>query len=133
MCTAINFLNQKHENAFGRTMDFQYVLDPCLVAFPAGAAWENVLGQICTDRYGVAGIARHVKNLYVMFDGVNERGLQAVRCIFTNMPIFCSLLRRVTRHRFRPWIFSIMLWVPVSSLDDLRLLLTESIQEKTDS
>ena len=44
MCTAINFLNQKHENAFGRTMDFQYVLDPCLVAFPAGAAWENVLG-----------------------------------------------------------------------------------------
>ena len=75
MCTAINFLNQKHENAFGRTMDFQYVLDPCLVAFPAGSAWENVLGQICTDRYGVAGIARHVKNLYVMFDGVNEKGL----------------------------------------------------------
>ena len=75
MCTAINFLNQKHENAFGRTMDFQYVLDPCLVAFPAGAAWENVLGQICTDRYGVAGIARHVKNLCVMFDGVNEKGL----------------------------------------------------------
>ena len=75
MCTAINFLNQQHENVFGRTMDFHYILDPRLAVFPAGSTWENTLGRQLTDRYAVAGISRHFKNLYVLFDGVNEKGL----------------------------------------------------------
>lgn len=75
MCTAIAFLNRRGEGVFGRTMDFHHDLDPHLVAFPAGTTWETMLGQRRADRYGVAGIARHAKNLYVMFDGVNEAGL----------------------------------------------------------
>ena len=35
----------------------------------------NTLGRQLTDRYAVAGISRHFKNLYVLFDGVNEKGL----------------------------------------------------------
>lgn len=57
MCTAINFLNQQHENVFGRTMDFHYILDPRLAVFPAGSTWENTLGRQLTDRYAVAGIS----------------------------------------------------------------------------
>ena len=53
MCTAINFLNQQHENVFGRTMDFHYILDPRLAVFPAGSTWENTLGRQLTDRYAV--------------------------------------------------------------------------------
>lgn len=55
MCTAINFLNQKHENAFGRTMDFQYVLDPCLVAF----RWCSMGECIGTDMYRPVWRCRH--------------------------------------------------------------------------
>lgn len=75
MCTAINFVNQQGENVFGRTMDFHFIIDPQLAVFPAGCEWENMRGQTFADCYGVAGINRHVKNLYVLFDGVNETGL----------------------------------------------------------
>lgn len=74
MCTAISLLSRKNENVFGRTMDFHCSLDPQFAIFPAGCKWEKMSGDTCTDRYGVAGINRHVKNRYILFDGVNEAG-----------------------------------------------------------
>lgn len=108
MCTAINFLNQQHENVFGRTMDFHYILDPRLAAFPAGSIWENTLGRELTDRYAVAGISRHFKNLYVLFDGVNEKGLAGGALYFKDMPTSRRSPSRAARRRSRPWTFYTM-------------------------
>lgn len=127
MCTAINFLNQKHENVFGRTMDFHYILDPRLVAFPAGAAWENTLGQICTDRYAVAGIVRHARNLYVMFDGVNEKGLAGTTLYFHGCADFSQPSQESDKTQIPALDFLHYVLGSCTSLDDLRLLLTESM------
>lgn len=107
MCTAINFLNQQHENVFGRTMDFHYILDPRLAVFPAGSTWENTLGRQLTDRYAVAGISRHFKNLYVLFDGVNEKGLAAARCTLRDMPTSRRSPNRAARRRSQPGLFAL--------------------------
>lgn len=126
MCTAINFLNQKHENAFGRTMDFHYILDPRLVAFPAGTAWENTLGKIYTDQYGVAGIVRHAKNLYVMFDGVNEKGLAGGALYFHGYADFPQPSQQDDKAQIPALDFLHYALGSCMSLDDLRLLLTKS-------
>lgn len=127
MCTAINFLNQKHENVFGRTMDFHYTLDPRLVAFPAGASWENTLGQICTDRYGIAGIVRHSRNIYIMFDGVNEKGLAGGTLYFRGYSDFPQPSQQGDKSQIPALDFLHYALGSCMSLDDLRLLLTESI------
>lgn len=82
MCTAISLLNRKRENVFGRTMDFHYMIEPRMTAFPAGCEWESMLGQMYADHYGMAGISRKAKNRYIFFDGVNEKGLAGATLYF---------------------------------------------------
>lgn len=108
MCTAINFLNQQHENVFGRTMDFHYILDPRLAVFPAGSTWENTLGRQLTDRYAVAGISRHFKNLYVLFDGVNEKGLAGGALYFKGYADFPPFSQQSGKAQVPAWTFCTM-------------------------
>lgn len=88
MCTAISLLSRKNENIFGRTMDFQYAIEPQLAVFPSGCSWENMFGSSYTDQYGVAGINRHVKNRYILFDGVNEAGFAGAFLYFKGFAEF---------------------------------------------
>lgn len=125
MCTAINFLNQKHENIFGRTMDFHYILDPRLVTFPAGVTWENTLGQRCTDQYRVAGIVRHARNLYVMFDGVNEKGLAGGALYFHGYADFPQPSQQSDKTQIPALDFLHYVLGACTTLHDLRLLLSE--------
>ena len=125
MCTAINFLNQQHENVFGRTMDFHYILDPRLAAFPAGSIWENTLGRELTDRYAVAGISRHFKNLYVLFDGVNEKGLAGGALYFKGYADFPPFSQQSSNAQVPALDFLHYVLGLCASLDDLRELLAD--------
>ena len=126
MCTAINFLNQQHENVFGRTMDFHYILDPRLAAFPAGSTWENTLGRELTDRYAVAGISRHFKNLYVLFDGVNEKGLAGGALYFKGYADFPPFSQQSSKAQVPALDFLHYVLGLCASLDDLRELLADT-------
>lgn len=125
MCTAINFLNQQHENVFGRTMDFHYILDPRLAVFPAGSTWENTLGRQLTDRYAVAGISRHFKNLYVLFDGVNEKGLAGGALYFKGYADFPPFSQQSGKAQVPALDFLHYVLGLCASLDDLRELLAD--------
>ena len=125
MCTAINFLNQQHENVFGRTMDFHYILDPRLAVFPAGSTWENTLGRQLTDRYAVAGISRHFKNLYVLFDGVNEKGLAGGALYFKGYADFPPFSQQSSKAQVPALDFLHYVLGLCASLDDLRELLAD--------
>ena len=125
MCTAINFLNQQHENVFGRTMDFHYILDPRLAVFPAGSTWENTLGRQLTDRYAVAGISRHFKNLYVLFDGVNDKGLAGGALYFKGYADFPPFSQQSGKAQVPALDFLHYVLGLCASLDDLRELLAD--------
>ncbi|WP_294560675.1 choloylglycine hydrolase family protein [uncultured Traorella sp.] len=125
MCTAINFLNQQHENVFGRTMDFHYNLSPCLAVFPAGSAWECALGKLFTDRYAVAGIGRHFKNRYVLFDGVNEKGLAGGALYFKGYADFPQFSQQSDKIQVPALDFLHYVLGFCASLDDLRELLAD--------
>lgn len=126
MCTAITFRNQNHEQIFGRTMDFHFILDPHLVVFPAETPWENVIGQTYADRFAVAGIARHAKNLFVMFDGINEEGLAGGMLYFNGFGSFPQSLPQDRKAQVPALDFLHYALGACASLDELRSLLAHT-------
>lgn len=83
MCTSITFQSKEKENFLGRTMDFSHDIEPGVYVASKNYEWYSLITrEKCVDLYSFICIGQRIKNIFGVFDGVNEMGFAVATLYF---------------------------------------------------